>query len=59
MTRQLSLLALTFPLLAAAQNYTAQKMTDQGLDIVRLTDAAHGVEVSSRCQRCSVAVSVV
>jgi aldose 1-epimerase len=46
MTRQLSLLALTFPLLATAQNYTAQKMTDQGLDIVRLTDAAHGVEVS-------------
>ena len=29
-----------------AQNYTASAMPDQGVSIVRLTDAAHGVEVS-------------
>jgi aldose 1-epimerase len=32
--------------MAAAQNYTAQTMSDHGVDIIRLTDAAHGVEVS-------------
>jgi aldose 1-epimerase len=32
--------------MAAAQNYTAQKTSDHGVDIIRLTDAAHGVEVS-------------
>ena len=31
--------------MALAQNYTAQKLTDHGVDIVRLTDAASGVEV--------------
>src|SRR5689334_11979746 len=36
---------LTLPLMAAA-NYTALKTTDHGVDIVRLTDAAHGIEVS-------------
>jgi aldose 1-epimerase len=39
-------LALLFLSAAQAQNYTAQKMSDQGVDIVRLTDAAHGIEVS-------------
>src|SRR5947209_18172460 len=29
-----------------AQNYKAQKTTDHGVDIVRLTDTAKGVEVS-------------
>ena len=42
-------LALAIPSLAVAsfaQNYTAEKTTDHGMDIVRLTDAAKGVEVS-------------
>ena len=34
------------PVMALAQNYTAQKTTDHGVDIVRLTDAAAGVEVN-------------
>ncbi len=46
MTRLPCLLTVTLPFMAAAQNYTAQKMSDHGVDIVRLTDAAHGVEVS-------------
>ncbi len=29
-----------------AQNYSAEKTSDHGVDIVRLTDAEHGVEVS-------------
>ncbi len=29
-----------------AQNYTAERTSDRGVPIVRLTDAAHGVEVS-------------
>jgi aldose 1-epimerase len=33
-------------MLAIAQNYTAVKTTDHGVDIVRLTDKASGVEVS-------------
>jgi len=32
--------------MASAQNYTAEKTTDHGVDIVRLTDAKNGVEVS-------------
>ncbi|MDP9170889.1 MAG: aldose 1-epimerase [Acidobacteriota bacterium] len=39
-------LLLLMPAMALAQNYTAQKTTDHGVDIVRLTDASHGVEVS-------------
>ena len=39
-----SLLALSFA--ASAQNYTAQKTTDHGVAVIRLTDAAKGVEVS-------------
>ena len=35
-----------FPMIAFAQNYTAARITDQGVPIVRLTDASHGVEVS-------------
>ncbi len=34
------------PLMATAQNYSAQKTTDHGVDIIRLSDKAHGVEVS-------------
>jgi len=34
------------PLVSNAQNYTALKATDRGAPIVRLSDAAHGVEVS-------------
>ncbi|MDE3197001.1 MAG: aldose 1-epimerase, partial [Acidobacteriota bacterium] len=33
------------PLMALAQNYTAEKTTDHGVDVIRLADAAHGVEV--------------
>ena len=40
------LAAALFPLMATAQNYSAQKTTDHGVDIVRLTDASHAVEVS-------------
>ena len=39
------LLLLPFPAIAAA-NYTAAKTTDRGVDVVRLADAARGVEVS-------------
>src|SRR5215471_5348945 len=35
-----------FPMIAFAQNYTAARITDHEVPIVRLTDAAHGVEVS-------------
>ena len=31
---------------SAAQNYMAEKLSDHGVDIVRLTDAASGVEVA-------------
>ncbi|MGD1071866.1 MAG: aldose 1-epimerase [Bryobacteraceae bacterium] len=44
MTRLACLLIL--PCMAAAQNYTAQKTQDHGVDAIRLTDAAHSVEVS-------------
>lgn len=30
----------------AASNYTAEKITDHGVEVIRLTDAAHGVTVS-------------
>ena len=46
MPRLLNLTFFALPLMASAQNYTAQKTSDHGVDIVRLTDAAHGVEVS-------------
>ncbi len=39
-------LLLTPMVVVAAGNYSAEKTTDHGVDIVRLTDAAHGVEVS-------------
>ncbi len=45
MTRLLCWLIVTLPL-TAAQNYTAQKISDHGVEVIRLTDAAHGVEVS-------------
>jgi aldose 1-epimerase len=41
-----ALLALAFAATASAQNYTAKQITEQDVPIVRLTDAAHGVEVS-------------
>ena len=37
---------LVIPFMANAQNYTAQKTQDHGVEVVRLTDAARGVEVS-------------
>jgi len=40
------LCSLALPLMAAAQNYTAVKTVDHGVDIVRLTDQSAGVEVS-------------
>jgi aldose 1-epimerase len=39
-------LLLAFSIASTAQNYTAQKTVDHGVAIVRLTDAANGVEVS-------------
>jgi aldose 1-epimerase len=42
----LALLLLVFPIMASAQNYKAEQLTDHGAEIVRLTDASHGVEVS-------------
>src|SRR5579884_2218409 len=36
---------LALPLMATAQNYTAQKTTDHGVEVIRLTDKTHGVEV--------------
>lgn len=37
---------LLLPLVSFAQNYKVEQTTDHGVDIVRLTDAAHGVEVT-------------
>jgi aldose 1-epimerase len=37
---------LLFSMAAQAQNYKAEQVLDHGVPIVRLTDAAHGVEVS-------------
>jgi len=44
----LLLVVSVFPLgvASAAQNYTAEKTSDHGVDIVRLTDSANGVVVS-------------
>src|SRR5258705_8555054 len=39
-------LGLSMPFTPGAENYTAQKMSDDGVDFIRLTDSAHGVEVS-------------
>jgi aldose 1-epimerase len=39
-------LILSLAAAAGAQNYTARQLTEEGVAIVRLTDAAHGVEVS-------------
>ncbi len=45
MTRWLTLLVL--PVMAyAADTYTAEKTTDHGIEVIRLTDAARGVSVS-------------
>ncbi len=43
---QIALLLLAFTIPAFSQNYTAKKMVDHGVDIIRLTDASHGVEAS-------------
>ncbi len=41
------LTVLVLPAMAySASNYTAQRMTDHGVAVVRLTDAAHGVSIS-------------
>lgn len=42
----LSLALFALPAMSLAQNYKAIKTTDHGVDIVRLTDTAHGVEVN-------------
>ena len=39
-------LLLALAAAAFAQNYSARQITEQGVSIVRLTDTAHGVEVS-------------
>jgi aldose 1-epimerase len=46
MKRLLSACMLALPVVAVAQNYKAQKIDDHGVEIVRLSDAARGVEVS-------------
>ncbi len=42
----LALLLLVFPIMLSAKNYKAERLTDHGAEIVRLTDTSHGVEVS-------------
>jgi hypothetical protein len=37
---------LLLPLAAYAKNYKAERMTDHGVDVVRLTDVSHGIEVT-------------
>jgi aldose 1-epimerase len=37
---------LALPLMAAAQNYKAEKTTEHGVEVVRLSDASRGVEVA-------------
>jgi aldose 1-epimerase len=39
-------LCVTLSVASAAQNYTAERISDHGVDIVRLADSASGVEVS-------------
>jgi aldose 1-epimerase len=39
-------LALLLPLMSTAANYSAQKTSDNSIEIVRLTDAAHKTEVA-------------
>jgi len=42
----LTLCVVFLSVVSAAQNYTAEKLSDHGVDIVRLTDPANGVEVA-------------
>jgi len=45
--QQLALLfLLVIPVMSQAENYSAQKLSANGIDIVRLTDSAHKTEVS-------------
>lgn len=37
---------LLLPLAAFAKNYKAERTTDHGVDVVRLTDESHGIEVT-------------
>ena len=37
---------ITFSVASTAPNYTAEKTSEHGVDIVRLTDAAAGIEVA-------------
>ena len=41
-----TLALLLLPMASLAQNYKAEQVVDHDVPIVRLTDAAHGVEVS-------------
>ena len=41
-----AVLLLALPIMASAQNYKAEQLTDHGVEIIRLTDVSHGVEVS-------------
>lgn len=43
---KIAALLLALSIASTAQNYTAQRTSDHGVAIVRLTDAANGVEVS-------------
>src|SRR5260370_1384167 len=44
--RALGVIVLVFTMTSFAQNYKAEQISDHGVPIVRLTDTAHGVEVS-------------
>src|SRR5712692_4044840 len=44
--RAVALAGLLFPLMTQAANYSAQKLSVDSTEIVRLTDAAHRMEVS-------------
>src|SRR5271168_1647636 len=37
---------LLLPLTAYAKNYKAERTTDHGVEVVRLTDVSHGIEVT-------------
>jgi aldose 1-epimerase len=43
---KLTALLLVFPVLSVAQNYSARRVTEQGVAVIRLADAAKGVEVT-------------
>ena len=43
---KLTALFLIFPLMTAAANYSAERITSNGIEVIKLADAAHQTEVS-------------